>query len=124
MMPTIVIPKDRWPGGLLNINAMRKHHQAVGAMVAPWRQLGAFVAREQRLTTFTRPVTIWARFRFPDNRRRDSGNLYPTIKALIDGFVDQKVLVDDCDGVVFGPWIEREYPNGPARITIEIEVKV
>lgn len=122
-MTTIVIPQDDWPGKLLNINAMRRHHQAVGAVVAPWRQLGKIVARRERLTTFTRPVEMWARFRFPNNRRRDTGNLYPTIKAIVDGFVDAKVLVDDCDGVLFGPWLTRQYPNGPAQITIEMTVR-
>lgn len=122
-MTTIIIPKDRWPGTLLNINAMRKHHQAVGAMVAPWRTLGCLLAREARVGTFNRPVDIWARFRFPSNHKRDTANLYPTVKALIDGLVDAHVLVDDCDGIVYGPWLERQYPNGAAQITLDIEVR-
>jgi hypothetical protein len=122
-MTQIVIPQRLWPGKLLNINAMRKQHHAVGAMVAPWRQMGALVARREHLTTFTRPVEMWARFRFPTNHRRDTGNLYPTLKAIVDGFVDEKVLVDDCDGILFGPFLVREYPNGPAQITIEMTVK-
>lgn len=123
-MTTIVIPQRYWPGKLLNINSMRKHHQLVGAQVKPWRDLGRIMARKHRLETFTRPVELWAKFRFPTNHKRDSANLYPTVKALVDGFVDEKVLVDDCDGILYGPFLVREYPNGPAQITIEIEVKI
>ena len=66
------------------------------------------------------PVSIWAYFRFTNNRRRDTGNLYPTIKALVDGFVDAELLPDDCDGTVDGPHLSRQYPNGPVRISIVI----
>lgn len=123
-MTTIVIPQTRWPGKLLNLNGMRGHTANIGRLAAPWRLLGFTVAKEQRIETFMRPVEMWAKFRFPSNHRRDSGNLYPTIKAIVDGFVDAKVLVDDCDGILFGPFLVRDYPNGPAQITIEIEAKV
>lgn len=33
----------------------------------------------------------------PDNRRRDTGNLYPSYKAALDGLVDSGVLEDDND---------------------------
>ncbi len=122
-MTSIVIPEKLWPGKLLNINAMRGHTRYTGPRSAPWRELGKILARREHLTTFTRPVEMWARFRFPSNRRRDTGNLYPTIKAIVDGFVDEKVLVDDCDGILFGPFLVREYPNGPAQITIEMTVR-
>jgi hypothetical protein len=66
------------------------------------------------------PVTIWAYFRFTNNRRRDTGNLYPTVKALVDGFVDAGLIPDDCDGIVDGPHLSRHYPNGPGNIHIAI----
>jgi crossover junction endodeoxyribonuclease RusA len=33
----------------------------------------------------------------PDNRKRDTGNLYPSFKAALDGLVDSGVLDDDND---------------------------
>lgn len=36
----------------------------------------------------------------PNNRRRDTGNLYPSFKAAIDGLVDSGVLKDDSDRYV------------------------
>ena len=123
-MSTIVIPQGRWPGKLLNINAMRGHTANTGRLARPWRELGFWTAKEAKLTTYMRPVEIWARFRFPTNHKRDTANLYPTIKALVDGLTDARVFVDDCDGIVYGPFLEREYPNGPAQITLEIKVRV
>ena len=34
---------------------------------------------------------------WPDKKRRDAANLYPTCKAAIDGFIDAGVLLDDSD---------------------------
>lgn len=40
---------------------------------------------------------------FQDERRRDVGNLYPTIKAAIDGFVDAGIITDDDHTHLIGP---------------------
>lgn len=40
---------------------------------------------------------------WPDNRRRDEQNLAPTLKALIDGFVDAGLLPDDNGDHLIGP---------------------
>ena len=65
-------------------------------------------------------VHVLAHLRFADNRRRDVGNWYPTVKAVIDGAVEAGLLVDDSDQYVTGPDMRREYPNGSPRLTLEI----
>ncbi|MGN7703499.1 hypothetical protein [Cellulosimicrobium sp. 22601] len=113
------IPGTRFPGKPLNVNDLRGQTRHLSRLTVPWRQLGAVLGRDRRFPHPVRtPVRVWAEFRFPDNRRRDTPNLYPTIKPLIDGLVDAGVLVDDHDGVVEGPWLKRTYPNGPLRLRL------
>ena len=57
----------------------------------------------------------------PDPARmlpRDTANLYPTVKALVDGLGDAGVLLGDHDSRVEGPWLKRTYPNGPLRLRL------
>lgn len=116
----IEIPRAMWPGDLLNMNALRGQTRIFGRRARPWRALGADLGRETPglPAPFLVPVRVLAEFRFPTNHRRDTGNLYPTVKALIDGLVDAGVLVDDCDGLLEGPYPVRTYPNGPLRIRL------
>jgi Holliday junction resolvase RusA-like endonuclease len=113
------IAEDEFPGKLLNVNSQRGQSRYFGRLVEPWRQLGRHRALQLDVKALV-PVSIWAYFRFTNNRRRDTGNLYPTVKALVDGFVDAGLLPDDCDGIVDGPHLTRHYPNGPPRISISI----
>lgn len=59
----------------------------------------AFRACGTHPMTFSR-VKVTCIFRAPDNRRRDTANLYPSFKACLDGIVDAKVLADDNDKYV------------------------
>ena len=113
------IAEDEFPGKLLNVNSQRGQSRYFGRLVEPWRQLGERRALQLEVKALV-PVSIWAYFRFSNNRRRDTGNNYPTIKALVDGFVDAGLLPDDCDGIVDGPHLSRHYPNGPVGIHIAI----
>lgn len=45
-------------------------------------------------------VKIRAVYKAPDNRRRDVSNLFPSVKAAVDGLVDAGVLKDDNDRYV------------------------
>lgn len=36
----------------------------------------------------------------PTNRRLDTPNLYPTVKALVDGMTEAKIWTDDNDDVI------------------------
>lgn len=57
----------------------------------------------------------------PDNRRRDTTNLFPSVKAAVDGIVDAGVLKDDSDKFVVGYEILRGAHNIPkGQLTIEI----
>ena len=57
----------------------------------------------------------------PDNRRRDTTNLFPSVKAAVDGIVDAGVLKDDSDKFVIGYEILRGSHNIPkGQLTIEI----
>ena len=49
------------------------------------------------------PCRVIAWLAFPDRRRRDPNNWWPTIKALIDGMVDAGVWVDDNSTIIQGP---------------------
>lgn len=117
-MIEIVIPKRQWPGDLLNVNSLRGQTRFLARRTAPWRELGALLGVKYRGALPDAPVRVFAEFRFPTRHRRDTPNLYPTAKALIDGIVDAGVLSDDCDGVIEGPWLKRVYPNGPEQITL------
>jgi hypothetical protein len=113
------IPGTRFPGKALNVNDLRGHTRNLGRLVTPWRDLGASLGRDRRFPhPFTTPVRVWAEWRFPTDHRRDTPNLYPTIKALIDGLDDAGVLDGDHDGAVEGPWLKRTYPNGPLRLRL------
>lgn len=86
---------------MLNAN-QRQHHMARAKTVA---ELRAHAQAELRY--LDRPhherahctVTI----HWPDHRRRDAHNYYPTVKALIDGLVDGGLLPDDNDRHLIGP---------------------
>lgn len=45
-------------------------------------------------------VKIRAVYHAPDNRRRDVSNLFPSVKAGVDGIVDAGIIKDDSDRYV------------------------
>jgi crossover junction endodeoxyribonuclease RusA len=106
------------PCDFINANS-RLHHHAKAKLTKAWRD--ATRAQADVLSGgWTIPVHIVVSIRFPNNIRRDVGNYYPTAKAIVDGLVDAGVLPDDDDKHVVGPDNRREYPNGPARVTVTI----
>jgi Holliday junction resolvase RusA-like endonuclease len=46
------------------------------------------------------PVRIIVSVSWPDRRRRDVPNVWPTVKACVDGCVDAEVIADDDDSHV------------------------
>jgi Holliday junction resolvase RusA-like endonuclease len=106
------------PCAFINAND-RMHHQAKAKLTKQWRQYAAAALMFEPYH-YTR-AHIVCEIRFPDNRRRDVGNYYPTAKAIVDGLVDSLLLPDDNDRHLIGPDMRREYPNGPARVTVTIE---
>ena len=61
-----------------------------------WRDAGMVHAKRVRLPRLQYAHLV-AVLRFPDNRRRDAHNYYPTLKALVDGRVDYGLLPDDSE---------------------------
>lgn len=70
-------------------------------------------------------LVITLHYRPKDRRRRDAHNLYPMVKACVDGLVDAGVVPDDDTEHVSTPepvihppngqpaiWLEIHYPNG------------
>ena len=90
----VILAPDRW----LNSN-QRRDRRRDAPTVKTWRDAANVYARAQKLPRLGR-VAITATLHFPDRRRRDCPNYYPTIKAAIDGLVDADVLDDDADGYV------------------------
>jgi crossover junction endodeoxyribonuclease RusA len=67
-----------------------------------WRQMAGWAAIQARVTPMTRAYVL-AEFRFPDRRRRDPANWFPTVKACVDGLVDVGMLTDDSADNLIGP---------------------
>ena len=67
-----------------------------------WRDAGRVYAMQAKLPNLQR-AHILAELRFADARRRDVHNLYPTVKALVDGLVDFGLLPDDSHEYLIGP---------------------
>lgn len=87
---TLKIPA---PTKLLNAND-RTHTRGKAATVKLWRDAGHVYARQAKLPQLGQ-ARITATFHFHDKRRRDDHNYFPTVKALVDGFVDYGLLPDD-----------------------------
>lgn len=77
----------------------RLHHMARAHATAAWRHSAALAAHKHRNADLG-PSTVTAWWPVRDGRRRDRGNLMPTIKAIIDGLVDAGVWEDDHAGLV------------------------
>lgn len=106
------------PKLLLSINEQnRKGHWRRHAVTTHWRPLVA--AKAMRLPRMQR-AHIVVEFRHTDNRIRDTGNLYPTAKACVDGLVDAGVIPGDDDRYVVGPDLRRTWPNGARQLVIHI----
>lgn len=66
-------------------------------------------------------ITVQLTWVVTDKRRRDSDNLYPTFKAMCDGLVDARIVVDDVPEYMnkLAPLIRHE-PGGTARLELEV----
>ena len=93
----LVIPA---PAPWINAND-REHYHAKAALTKAWRARAAWVATQARIPRIDVPVSIEAIVHKSNRVRFDPPNLYPTIKAAIDGLVRHPkhggadVLADD-----------------------------
>lgn len=102
------------PAQVLNSNQRLNHYERAGR-TKTLRLLGRVqtlaAIRDRNLVPYDRPVGIRVAIVPPSNRRFDPPNLWPTVKALIDGMVDAGLLWDDA--AVFVP--ETTFAAGEAR---------
>ena len=86
---------------LLNSND-RLHWRAKARITAELRRTAGWLAQAARVPHLER-VHILAVLEPPDRRRRDPANIYPAVKACVDGLVDVRVLDDDDAEHLDGP---------------------
>lgn len=74
----------------------RRHYRAAAELVAALRALAATAARAE--LTPMHAATLDIAVGYPDRRRRDTPNMWPTLKPILDGIVtDAGILPDDDD---------------------------
>ena len=98
---TLTIPITN-PKHLLNANS-RKHSADRSTKTSIWRPAGRAAAQAAALPVLVPFVTIHATIYKPRAGRYDPTNLYPTIKAIIDGLTDYGLTEDDDYRHVDGP---------------------
>lgn len=106
------------PSPWLNANDHNMHPIARAKLTALWRENACKTAAGT--PAFTEPVHITCHIWKPRNNRYDTGNLYPTAKACVDGFVEAGVMADDDWKHVIGPDM-RHGGIGPAALVFTIE---
>lgn len=110
---TIDIPA---PCDFINSNH-RQHRMAQAKLTKTWRQASAAAAHG--LPPFTGQVHITAHIFKPRAGRWDPNNLWPTVKAAVDGLVDAGLLIDDDHRHVIGPDM-RSGGKGNPEVVLEI----
>ena len=82
------------PGPYLSMND-RSHWRTRARAVKAWRTAAARAAVPAAWFVYGVPQEVWVQLDVADKRRRDPHNLYPTVKALIDGMTDAGCWDDD-----------------------------
>lgn len=124
-----------WKRDHLSLNDHKAHHYERSRREQLWQDLAARAAHQMRVGPVPGErarIEIW--YRFPDNRRREVGNLQPTSKAIVDGLVQREertkgkarrrpfvqLLPDDSDRYLVGPDNRRDPVNGPHQVVVRI----
>jgi crossover junction endodeoxyribonuclease RusA len=117
MTVTLTFPQ---PAPRLSMNG-RYHHMQRYTLTNKWRN-SAFIAATQHpyMAPTLKPLPCFVRVTFPvkDNRRRDSDNPAPTVKAIVDGLVDAGVWPDDTP-----EWVETlgsRFAKGADVVVVEL----
>lgn len=114
VLATLTIPA---PCLMLNSND-RRHRMAAAKLTAQWRMAAKIAARQQERPELPTPVRIIAYVWKARANHYDVCNLYPTIKAGLDGIVDAGWLQDDSFTHIEGPDM-RHGGIGDPRIVFE-----
>lgn len=116
---TITVPA---PCQFINSN-QRLHRMQVAKLTAEWRQATQNIVEGLGWEPYTGRVHIIAHIWKPRAGRYDPNNLWPTVKAAVDGLVSAGLLADDDHLHVVGPDM-RHGGKGAAEIVLEIiEIK-
>lgn len=77
------------------LNMNQRMHWAQKAKITKVIRHEAFVRCRAARIPRAKHLTVQLHYQPKDNRRRDSDNIAPTLKALCDGIVDAGVVPDD-----------------------------
>ena len=113
------------PGPLWVTSNDRLHWAARAKRTRMLRRLAKSRAREQRLPRGLARVRVTVDVHGRTRGRMDPANVYPAVKAVIDGLTDYGVWVDDDADHLIGPDMRRgtpipSLPTGWHRLTITI----
>jgi hypothetical protein len=110
------------PGTKLLTSNQRYHWRTRAKVTKDIRVLSREIARREGIPALGK-IRVRGIFYYHDNRRRDPGNWYPSLKAMIDGAaVDAGVIIDDDDKHLIFDGIHRGYPNvRHGQLVLEIE---
>jgi len=93
------------PGKYLSMND-RSHWRTRARSVKAWRIAANQAARSSAYFVFGTAQEVHMQLDVPDSRRRDPHNLYPTVKACVDGMTDAGCWEDDD-----GRWVHTNEPT-------------
>lgn len=106
------------PAGWINSN-QRLHRMVTAKLTAAWRDAAREKVESLGWEPFTGRVHIFAHIWKPRGGRYDPNNLWPTVKAAVDGLVEAGFLVDDDHVHVEGPDM-RHGGKGPAALVLTV----
>lgn len=116
MIREITVPA---PAGWINSN-QRIHRFAEAKLTAAWREAGERAAAGS--PAYAGRVHITAHIWKARAGRYDPNNLWPTVKAAVDGFVEAGLLADDDHVHVLGPDMRHGGKGTPALVFVIREV--
>ncbi|MGH3099292.1 MAG: hypothetical protein ACRDMV_25205 [Streptosporangiales bacterium] len=102
------------------LSANGRHHWAHRHRITrQLRDTTRWLARARHIPHLQR-AHIVAVYQPPDRRRRDPANLYPAVKACVDGLVDAHVIPDDDAAHLDGPDMRLAHITRGGRLTLHI----
>lgn len=123
--PTIKPVRKKKTGRMFTRNPMlnandRDHHRVVSPIRKEWRRRGRGIGNGARIRDAgLQRVRVDAYIQRPINNDSDAGNFYPTVKPIIDGLIDARMLPDDNDRYLQGPFLHPG-PKGPYAVILVI----
>jgi Holliday junction resolvase RusA-like endonuclease len=116
MTITLTIPA---PAKWLNSND-RMHWRPKAKLTKAWRQAAHVYARQAKLPKGLARVRIDVQVHKTTPNRYDAMNLYPTLKAVVDGLVDYGLVMDDNNDHVTGPFITDGGRDDTAKVVLTV----